>query len=252
VKAETLRSWARRDEFALGMSSGFFGFFAHAGFLSVLEEEGLHPSRVAGSSAGGLVTGAWASGISASELADELLALRREDFWDPALGVGLLRGRLFRRRLESLLPARSFAECRVPFGVSVWDVLARKTLVVDEGPLAPAIHATCAVPLMFQPVWLNSRPTLDGGIADRHGLASLGDTPRVLYHHLASRSPWRRPESPALRVPSRTGLVGVRLEGLPRVNPYRLERGREAFERARAATRKALDEPVAGTVSIPA
>ena len=40
--------------------------------------------------------------------------LRREDFWDPAPGAGLLRGQLFRRRLEGVLAAKTFEECRVP------------------------------------------------------------------------------------------------------------------------------------------
>jgi len=42
----TLRDWLRAGPFTLAMSSGFFGFYAHAGFLSVLEAEGLLPARV--------------------------------------------------------------------------------------------------------------------------------------------------------------------------------------------------------------
>jgi NTE family protein len=45
------------------MSSGFFSFFAHAGLLGVLIDEGFLPERVSGSSAGALVTGAWAGGV---------------------------------------------------------------------------------------------------------------------------------------------------------------------------------------------
>ena len=59
----TLEEWLREAPFALGMSSGFFGFFAHTGVVTVLEDEGLLPSRVSGSSAGALVGGAWAAGV---------------------------------------------------------------------------------------------------------------------------------------------------------------------------------------------
>jgi NTE family protein len=105
MRAPTLEDWLREAPFALAMSSGFFGFFAHVGVLTVLEERGLVPSRASGSSAGALVGGAWASGVSADAIANAVLGLRRESFWDPYFGPGLLRGRLFRGLLDSLLPA---------------------------------------------------------------------------------------------------------------------------------------------------
>jgi NTE family protein len=236
----TLRAWLREAPFALGLSSGFFGFFAHAGVVSVLEEEGLAPHLVCGSSAGALVGALWAAGVPAARIRAELLALRREAFWDPGPGAGLLRGARFRAVLEGLLPVRTFEESPRPIALSAWDVLARRTAVLRSGPLAPAIHASCAVPLLFQPVRLGGRAFLDGGVADRHGLAGLAPGARVLYHHLSSRSPWRRRSSPALRVPEREGLRAVVVEGLPRLGPFRLERAAEAMERAAEGMRAAL------------
>jgi NTE family protein len=55
----TLRAWLRERSFALGLSSGFFGFFAHPGLMSVLEEDDLLPARLAGSSADALISGLW-------------------------------------------------------------------------------------------------------------------------------------------------------------------------------------------------
>src|SRR5580704_14638041 len=137
----TLREWLRERPFSLGLSSGFFGFFAHTGLMTVLEDEGLLPARLAGSSAGALVGGLWAAGVDGPRLRDELHVLRREHFWDPRPGLGLLRGRLFRERLEGLLPARTFADCRAPVAISVYDALSRETRVLASGALAPAIHA---------------------------------------------------------------------------------------------------------------
>ena len=223
------------------MSSGFFAFFAHTGFLTVLEDEGLLPSRVSGSSAGALVGAAWAGGLDAPLLARELIQLERRHFWDPAPGPGLLRGRLFRERLEAILPRRQFAACRVPAAVSVFDVLTRKTRVVESGDLPCAIHASCAVPLLFHPVRVDGRASLDGGILDRPGLAGMpASEARVLYHHIASKSPWRAKQD----VPARRGAVTLMLEGLPRSGPFDLEAGRRAFAAARDATKRALDRPV--------
>jgi NTE family protein len=244
AKAPSLREWLRERPFSLGMSSGFFGFFAHTGLMTVLEDEGLLPERLSGSSAGALVAGIWASGVDAPALRDELSALRREHFWDPGPGLGLLRGRLFRERLESLLVARTFAACRRPIAVSVWDALARDTRVLSEGDLAPALQASCAVPFLFHPVWVRGRPLLDGGIADRPGLCGMPAGTRVLFHHLASRSPWRRQGSASMEIPAREGLLALAFGGLPRVGPFRLEEGPRAFDAARRAARLALDRPV--------
>jgi NTE family protein len=237
----TLRDWLREAPFTLGLSSGFFGFFAHAGVVSVLEEEGLVPARVLGSSAGALVGGLWAAGVPAPTIREELLALRRAHFWDPWPGRGLLRGARFRALLEDFLPVRTFEECRLPLAVSAFDVAARRTEVLRSGPLAPALHASCAVPILFHPVRIGSRTYADGGVLDRHGLDGLGPDERVLYHHLTSRSPWRRRDDPGLRVPDLPFLQAVAIEGLPRVGPFRLGRGPEAMERAARAMRAALD-----------
>lgn len=244
----SLREWLRESAFSLGLSSGFFGFFAHTGLVTVLEDEGLVPVRVAGSSAGALVAGLWAAGVTGTVMRDELLRLRRQDFWDPRPGLGLLRGRKFRARLDELLPVASFAACRVPLAVSVFDVLTRSTRVLRDGALAPALQASCTVPLLFHPAWVDGRPLLDGGILDRPGIEGLPHGERVLHHHLASRSPWRRRGSPSMDVPRRDGLMALVIPGLPRVGPFRLAEGARAFEAARRATREALDRPIVDAV----
>jgi len=239
-----LRDWLAGGPFTLALSSGFFGFFAHAGVVGVLEEEGLFPARSCGSSAGALVGALWGAGLPAPRLRAELLALRREDFWDPWPGRGLLRGARFRSRVEALLPVRTFEECRWPFAISAYDLAAGRTQVLRAGPLAPAIHASCAVPILFQPVRIDGRDYVDGGVADRHGLAATEPGERILYHHLTSRSPWRRKDDPALRVPARDGLRAVALEGLPRAGPFRLHRGPGAMALAAEGMRAALDAPL--------
>ena len=244
----TLREWLMDAPFTLGMSSGFFGFFAHAGFLSALEDSDLRPRAVLGSSAGALVGGAWAAGLPARDFSEVLLGLRRQDFWDPAPGAGLLRGARFHSILQRVLPTQTFAGCRAPLGVSVFDVVTGRTRVVVTGDLPTAIRASCAVPFLFAPVSVAGRLCLDGGLLDRPGLLGARSEERILHHHLASRSPWRRPGSPALEAPRRGGTLSVILKDLPRVGPFRLAEGARAHRIAWEATRRALDLPVTGPV----
>lgn len=230
--------------FDLALSAGFFGFFAHAGMLCALDEAGLAPERLTGTSAGALVAGMYASGRSPHDIANVLLAVRAADFADPGPGLGWWRGRRFRGILRHELGAVDFAGCVRPVAVSAWDVVRRRIDVLDSGDLAAAIHASCAFPGLLQPVRIGARWYLDGGIADRAATNGLVPGRRVLHHHLVSRSPWRRPGDPSLAPPQREGLVALAIGSLPRVGPRRLAAGRVAFERAREATGVALDRPI--------
>jgi NTE family protein len=256
-----LQEWLRQEPFSLCLSSGFFGFFAHAGFICALEEAGLRPSRVSGSSAGALVASCVAMGVPGERLAERFLSLQRADFWDPFYAgrptlpkFGLLEGRLFEAELERIYlagtapnDAPTFDDCALPLTVSAWDVQRRQTVVLAQGPVAPAVHASCAFPGLFQMVPHQGRLLWDGGIADRPGLAGLqGHGTRVLMHHLESRSWWRTGDS--AKVPRAPGVQVVTLGELPRSGPSKLAEGRRAFGIARNRMRRALTLPMRGDV----
>lgn len=238
----TLGDWLADGPFGLAMSSGFFSFYAHTGMLAALLDRGLAPAHVSGSSAGAMVTGVWAAGAEHGELERFLLTMRREDFWDPGFGAGLLSGKKFDALLRRFLPIERIEQCRVPVRISAFDILARKTVVLDRGDLSTAIRASCAVPAMFQPVWIDRRPHWDGGILDRPGLAGVPPG-RVLFHHISNHAPWSRRNAP-LSIPTRAGMTTLVLDDLPSVSPFRLDGGPHALEAARAATARALDLPI--------
>lgn len=239
----TLGDWLACAPFGLTLSSGFFGFFAHAGVVAALADRGLMPAAISGASAGALVGAAWASGLPPDAVADRLCTLTKRDFWDPFPGPGLLRGARFQSLLRDWLPVTRIEDCPTPLALSVHDVLARRTTVLQHGPLAQAVRASCSVPLMFHPVWIGRRPYVDGGVSDRPGLAGMPMS-RVLYHHLKARSPWRAANGAQTVIPQQPGLVALVLDDLPRPLPDALEAGPAALDTARRLTHAALDAPV--------
>lgn len=243
MSSPVLADWLAAEPYTLAMSSGFFGFYAHAGVLRVLEDRALLPARATGSSAGALVTGAFCAGVSAHALCTRLEELERHEFWDPAWGMGILRGQRFAAVLDALLPVRTFADCRIPVAISVFDIQARATRVLDSGLLAPAMQASCTVPVMFHPVRHQGRSLYDGGILDRPGLASARAGERVFYHHLVSR--WLGNVAPR-----RAGMVGLEILRLPRADPFRMQQGRRAMDLASRAMERALREPVSGIMRV--
>ena len=242
MNQQTLREWLCAEPFTLTMSSGFFSFFAHAGMLSVLEKERLIPARITGSSAGGLVGTLWASGCDIPDLQVRLFTLTKDDFWDPGFGMGLLRGDKFRNLVADIAAVSTLEECRVPVALSVYHAFSRTIDVLRCESLADAVYATCAVPFMFQPIRINGKLYWDGGIKDRPGLAGTKTGDRIFYHHIQSRSPWRRADDPALQIPIRDNLRTLVINDLPRLGPNKLEQGRNAFEHARRATEQALEQ----------
>lgn len=244
----TLREWLSIEPFTLVMSSGFFSFFAHCGMLSVLEEEGLVPKAVAGSSAGALTGGLWSAGVSTSELSELYFSMEKESFWDPAPGPGLLRGERFRNLIRQISPVERIEQCRHPLTVSAFDLARLRIRTLSQGPFAETIYASCAVPFLFRPIRIGNAYLIDGGVADRPGLAGIREGERVFYHHIASRSPWRRRNSAALRVPWRSNMVSLVIRGLPRPGPNSMHKGRMAWDIAQKATREALDRSVARSV----
>ena len=240
----TLREWILKEPTTLAMSSGFFGFFAHLGVVTALEEINFKPQRVVGSSAGALIGSLWASGMSPDAIRTLLFGIKRKDFWDPGLGRGLLRGEKFRALLKSHLPVQKMQDCRYPLALSVYDKNKKETYVITEGDLVDAIYVSCAVPILFQPLLIQGRLSADGGVLDRHGMMGAADGERIFYHHLKSRSPWRKKNSPALQVPQRQNMQALVIDGLPRLGPFKLHLGPDAFNKGLQGAREGLAQPL--------
>ncbi|WP_300522411.1 patatin-like phospholipase family protein [Alcanivorax sp.] len=242
--APSLAEWLADRPFTLAMSSGFFGFFAHFGVVKALKEHDLAPARYCGSSAGALVSACMAGQACPEKMELTLTGLCREHFWDPAPGLGLLAGKRFRSLLREMLTQTDLADSPTPVALSAWHAGTRRTRVLNAGDPIEAVYASCAVPFLFQPANIDGDYYWDGGIADRHGLASTWPGERVLYHHLQSRSPWRRANSPALKAPLRPNLITLAIDGLARSGPGKLEQGPVALQQAYKATSQALAKPV--------
>lgn len=240
-----LLEWLHQEPFTLSLSSGFFGFFAHTGLLTALEEENLLPKRITGSSSGALAGSCWAAGIDSIQLRETLFELRKQDFWDfdfqCAWKMGLLKGEKFRQKLIDILPVTSFEECRIPLTLSAYDLRSKNTICFDKGSLVDAIYASCALPFLFQPIVIEPYKLLDGGIKDRPALASTVEQERIFYHHIASRSAWRKKDSKALEIPTRDNLSALAIHDLPRSGPNNLEAGKEAYQRAYFAAKRAFN-----------
>jgi NTE family protein len=155
-----------RPKIGVALSGGGMRGLAHLGVLAVMEEHGVPIDAIAGASMGGLVGGLYAAGIAF----DDMMALARE------IGVGDVisldrawRGMFDHRQISELLAGLlggddvTFDQLRIPLAVTAVDLERGELVVLDDGPLIPALVATSAFPVAFAPVQHQGRWLVDGG-----------------------------------------------------------------------------------------
>ncbi len=170
--SRTVRRLARQIgavRLGLALGSGAALGLAHIGILKVLEEEGVTIDVLAGTSMGALVGGLWASGKSAADIEDIIGKFRRKieniklmDFTFPR--SGMLKGIVVRNFLQKHFGDRTFYDLKLPFRVVACDIETRQEVVIDKGGLVDAVLASISVPGVFEPVRLDGKILVDGGI----------------------------------------------------------------------------------------
>lgn len=158
---------------ALVLSGGGAKGVAHAGVLEVLEKEKIPIDLIVGSSAGSMIGAFYADNPDSYALREKVLKTKKRELLDPSLsqsfqmlwGVkGFMRGHALKRYLTKNLEADEFCQLKIPLAVVTTDVNAARAYVIDSGVLVPAIHASSAIPLAFEPLQMYGKTLVDGGV----------------------------------------------------------------------------------------
>lgn len=237
-----IESLSQKD-FVLSLSSGYFGFFAHCGFVKAVLDEGLKPSLITGSSAGAIVGACIASGMAPSEMEKEFLKLNKSNYWDPSLGLGVLKGDAFENTLKQYVPS-DFANLKTPLRIATYNILKRKTEVFSEGPLSTVVRASCSMPFYFHPVKIGRDHYWDGGIQDKMGWTGIPDSAQILGHWLPSGkfSDWFEQKVSAVNR-GRGGHI-LKISNLPPTGPGNFHNGPKAIALAYEETKRFLNQEI--------
>jgi NTE family protein len=155
----------RLPRIGLALGGGAARGFAHIGVIQVLEEAGIRPVLVAGTSAGSLVAALYASGKSGAELgrmADSMDETAITDWSFP--GRGLIRGEALARFVRDNTGGKLIEQMRLPLGIVATDLDNGQPILFQTGDTGVAVRASSAVPAVFQPVRIGSREYVDGGL----------------------------------------------------------------------------------------
>lgn len=207
---------------ALVLSGGGAKGIAHVGVLQVLDSLGIRPDLIVGTSMGAIVGALYASGLSADEILANAAALdlnrqftatdpkipraigehrpiliweagssgprsseayAREAATNSALSAAFLRGNLLARGYFDSLP--------IPFRAIATDLRTREEVVLARGDLAQAVRASMGVPLIYDPIRMEGRDLIDGGIAANVpvGAARRAGAARVVVSDVGAETP---------------------------------------------------------------
>lgn len=161
---------------SLALGGGGARGYAHIGVLQVLEEQGYEVVGLAGTSMGALVGGVYAAG-KLDEFTDWASNLGQRDLFkylDPTLrGPGGLKGGRIMSLVSELLDGVRIEELPMPYTAVATDLLARKEVWFQEGPLETAVRTSIALPTFMTPVMLNGRLLADGSMMNPVPIAPL-------------------------------------------------------------------------------
>ena len=170
------------SSFALALGGGGARGIAHIHVLEAIDELGVTPTRIVGSSIGAIVGAGYCAGLRGCDIRDyavETFTLKRlvigrlwrtrpsslqEFVADGGVRIGQLNAeRVVRVFLPSGLP-QTFEELQIPLGVMATDFYARLECEIDSGGLHSALAASAALPAVFRPVRRDGKVLIDGGV----------------------------------------------------------------------------------------
>ncbi|WP_442968659.1 patatin-like phospholipase family protein [Ramlibacter sp.] len=151
----------------LALGGGAARGFAHVGVIQVLEEAGIKPALVVGTSAGSLVAALYASGRTGAQLQAVAIDMDESAFADwtlPLFNRGLLRGEALARYVNTRVGNRLMENMAVPLGIVATDLQTGQGVLFRRGDTGMAVRASSAVPAVFLPVRISGQEYVDGGL----------------------------------------------------------------------------------------
>lgn len=156
---------------ALVLGGGSARGFAHVGVIRVLEREKIPIDMIVGTSVGSLIGAIYAADVDSFDLEWTAFSLERDDIFDYGLvsaftGMGAAKGEKLEAFVRTKVAIKDIEDLKIPFAAVATDLKRGTRVVLDKGPVARAVRASCAIPGVFQPVEHETALLVDGGVVD--------------------------------------------------------------------------------------
>ena len=149
----------------LALSGGGAKGLAYVGVFKFLEERGIRPDVIVGTSAGAIAAVLWADGHTSDEIREMFAGREFSEFARVQVPTtGLFDSRGVSEFLKRNLRAKTFEELRIPTIVMATDLDNGCGHRFSSGPIVEAVRASCSIPIIFSPVVIDGVHYVDGGL----------------------------------------------------------------------------------------
>ena len=159
----------KKPKIGLALGGGAARGFAHIGVIKALENQGIKPDLVVGTSAGSVIAALYASGNSGTDLNRMALTLDEASITDWALPFsgkfgGMIKGDALQSTVNRLVKNQRIENMPIPLGIVATDLQTGAGILFQRGDTGQAVRASCSVPGVFQPSVINGHEYVDGGL----------------------------------------------------------------------------------------
>ncbi len=197
----------------LVLSGGGARGFAHLGVLHALNEKGIYPDVISGTSAGAIIGALYADGLTPGEILKLMEGSSRLDFMRPALPrEGLLQINRISKILKSSLRSKKFEDLKIPLFVAATDLNNGKAVYFSEGEILDPVIASASIPVVFQPVKINDISYVDGGVLDNLPVRPIENKCRILIGSFVNAVGYMEKISGLISIAERTFMLSMSKE----------------------------------------
>lgn len=158
-------STGEKHKIGIALSGGGTRGIVHVGVLKALEEHGIFPTILSGTSAGSIVGVMYAHGYNPAEILS--IASERSLVWMFSLRLptkGFVRHTFLRKMLARYVPERKFEDLKKPLYIAVTNLNTGKAEVRHTGDLHEVIIASSSIPVLYEPIHIGEYWYADGGL----------------------------------------------------------------------------------------
>jgi NTE family protein len=197
----------------LVLSGGGARGFAHLGVLQALNEAGIYPDVLSGTSAGALVGALYCDGYTPEEILKIMKTSSRLNYMRPSLPRdGLLQISGIIKILETHLRAKTFSELKIPLFVTATDLNNGKPVYFSAGKLLDPVIASASIPVLFRPVIINNIHYVDGGVLDNLPIKPLENRCRFIIGSFVNPVGYEDTINGLIKIAERTFILSMSKE----------------------------------------
>jgi NTE family protein len=161
----TLSPQKNKPKIAFALGGGAAKGFAHIGVIKILEQHGIKPDIITGTSAGSVIGSLYAASPNAIALQQKAMNIDESQFADYTLSSkGFVKGEALADFINASVSNRPIEKLNLPFGAVATNKATGEAIVFRAGNTGQAVRASASIPNVFQPVVIGKNSYIDGGL----------------------------------------------------------------------------------------